>query len=145
MKTIVLKIVTPERTVLEREVTQATLPVAGGEVTVLPEHIPYIGSLKPGEILARDQEGREELLAVSGGFVEFHDNILTILADTAERAEEIDIERAEAARARAERQRDGREQIDAQEYARVAAQLEKELARLRAGTKHRTKHTLTLD
>lgn len=140
MKTLVFKIVTPERIVLEREVTQATLPVEGGEVTVLPEHMPYIGALKVGAVTVKDADGAEEDLAVSGGFVEFHDDTLTVLADTAERSEEIDIERAEAARARAERQKGDRERMDDEEYARVAGQLEKELARLKVAARRGSGH-----
>lgn len=78
---IKFKIVTPERTVSEEEIYQATLPIEGGEVTLLPEHMPYIGSLQAGEILLRhEMNGEETLLATSGGFVEFHDNILVVLA-----------------------------------------------------------------
>lgn len=145
MQNITFKIVTPERIVLEREATQATLPVEGGEVTVLPEHIPYIGSLRAGVISVRNKDGNDEDLAVSGGFVEFHDNTLTILADTAERAEEIDIERAEAGRKRAEELKEKREQMDEQEYALVAAKLDKEMARLRVAGKHHTKHAPNIE
>ena len=84
---IKFKIVTPEKTVSEEEIYQVTLPIEGGEVTLLPDHMPYIGSLQAGEILLRHEiNGEATLLATSGGFVEFHDNTLVVLADTAERA-----------------------------------------------------------
>ena len=103
MASIRFKIVTPERTVVEEEIYQITLPVEGGEVTLLPDHVPYIGAITAGEIVLRKTiGGEEESLATSGGFVEFHDNTLVILADTAERAEEIDLARAEQAKVRAE-------------------------------------------
>ncbi len=140
MSLIKFKIVTPERTVVEQEVYQATLPVEGGEVTILPEHMPYIGALKAGEIiLRRTQGGEEESLATSGGFAEFHDNTLSILADTAERAEEIDLARAEEARKRAEKLKEERHLMDDEEYARTAAAIEKELARVRVARKHRSR------
>lgn len=140
MAAIRFKIVTPERTVVETEISQATLPVERGVVTLLPNHIPYIGALQPGEIIIRSGEKDEETsLATSGGFVEFHDNALLILADTAERAEEIDIERAEEARKRAEELKNERLHLDDEEYARTAALIDKELARIRVARKHRSR------
>lgn len=142
-KRVYLHIVTPERTVFEGEVDSVTFPTPDGEVTVLPGHIPYITTVKPGEVLIRD--GREEILmAVSGGFIEFSKNKLMLMADTAERADEIDMERAEEARRKAE---DLKKQkfSDSQDYYRVAAAIEKEMARLRVARKHRTKRQSKLE
>lgn len=137
------KIVTPEKTVFESEIDQATLPVADGEVTILPNHRSYIGALKAGEIMLKI--GKEEInLAISGGFIEFNKNNLVVLADTAERAEEIDLKRAEEAKARAEKVMKERVRMDDSEYARVAAAIEKEMARLRVGRKHRTRGSINL-
>lgn len=138
------KIVTPEKTVFEAEIDQATLPVADGEVTILPNHRSYIAALKAGEIdLKKDEE--EIVMATSGGFIEFHDNNLVVLADTAERAEEIDVKRAEEAKKKAEEAMKERVQMDDAEYARVAAAIEKEMARLRVGRKHYTKKGISID
>lgn len=137
MSQIKLKVVTPEKIVVELEVYQATLPVLGGEVTLLPNHVPYIGALRAGEIVLRMEAGGEESsIATSGGFVEFHDNMLSILADTAERAEEIDLARAEEARKRAEELKKERVTMDDEEYARTAAMIEKELARVKVARRH---------
>lgn len=134
---IKFKIVTPEKTVSEEEIYQATLPIDGGEVTLLPDHMPYIGSLQAGEILLRhEMNGEATLLATSGGFVEFHDNTLVVLADTAERAADIDLARAEEAERRAQALMAERVHIDDEEYARVAAALQKEMARVRVARKH---------
>lgn len=134
---IKLKVVTPEKIVMEQEVYQATLPVLGGEVTLLPNHMPYIGALRAGEIILRMQaSGEESSIATSGGFVEFHDNMLSILADTAERAEEIDLARAEEARKRAEELKKERVTMDDEEYARTAAMIEKEMARVQVARRH---------
>jgi len=142
---IKFKIVTPERTVMEEEAYQATLPVVGGEVTILPDHIPYIGAIKAGEIIIRKEANGEEIsLVTSGGFVEFHDNTLVILADTAERAEEIDLARAEAARTRAEELKKEAIHMGEEEYARMAALIEKELARVRVARKHHSKRGISL-
>ncbi|MGK2848630.1 MAG: ATP synthase F1 subunit epsilon [Minisyncoccota bacterium] len=135
-----LKIVTPEGIVTEEMVYQVTLPIEGGEVTVLAKHMPYIGALKPGELLLRmDPNGDERSLFVSGGFAEFHENTLVILADTAERVEEIDREHAETARRNAEILNQSAMQLDAEEYARTAIILEREWARVKVVRKHHSK------
>lgn len=142
---IKFKIVTPERTVVEEEVYQVTLPIEGGEVTLLPEHVPYIGAVKAGEIILRTTVGGEETsLATSGGFVEFHNNTLVILADTAERAEEIDLARAEEARQRAEALKKEKVHMGEEEYARTAAMIEKEFARIKVARKHHSRRGISL-
>ncbi len=137
MPTLTFKLVTPERAVVEIEAAGVTVPIADGDVTILPEHVPYIGALKSGEIVVHHTDGSTESLAVSGGFVEFDSNTLSVLADTAERAADIDMERAEAARVRAEALRNERVSMGEEEYARVAAALEKEMARIKVARKHR--------
>jgi F-type H+-transporting ATPase subunit epsilon len=137
MKQLSLKVITPEKVVSETRVVSITLPTKEGEITVLPEHIPYVGVLKAGEVVFRTSTNEVQHLATSGGFMEFHDNELTLLLDTAEHAEEIDIERAEEAKARAERLMQDRVRFDDEDYARVVASLEKQLARLHIARKHR--------
>jgi len=137
---IKFKIVTPEKAVVEEEIYQATLPVEGGEVTILPLHLPYIGAIKAGEIILRKSASGEEInLATSGGFVEFHDDTMVILADTAERAEDIDLARAEEARKRAEELKKETIHMGEEEYARTAALLEKEMARVKVARKHHSR------
>jgi F-type H+-transporting ATPase subunit epsilon len=140
---IQFKIVTPERTVFEEAIDQATLPVADGEVTILPNHQSYIGALKPGTVMIK-KEGEEIDMAVSGGFVEFNSNNLIVLADTAERAEEIDEKRAEEARQKAEEAMKRKEAMDDLEYAKVAAAVERATARLRVARKHATKRGMKI-
>lgn len=141
---IQFKIVTPERTVFEDTIDQATLPVADGEVTILPNHQSYIGALKAGDIMIKNGEESSDI-AVSGGFVEFNSNALTVLADTAERAEEIDIKRAEDAKVKAEEAMKQKVQMDDAEYARVAAAIEKATARLKVARKRAMKGGMKLD
>lgn len=140
MRSINLKIVTPEKLLVEEEVYSVTLPAESGEITVLPDHIPYIGTLRSGEIFfRRTKEAEPESFATSGGFVELHGNTLSLLVDTAERAEEIDLDRAEEGRKKAEELAKNQHALDEAEYARVAASLEKEFARLRVARKYRLK------
>jgi len=147
-QSIKFKIITPERTVFESEVSQVTLPVSEGEVTILPSHRPYIASLESGEIVLKtNTSGIEEetSLVVSGGFIEFNENSLIVLADTAERAEEIDLKRAEEARARAEELKKNRIDMDETDYARVAAAIQKESARIRVAQKHYTRRGIKIN
>ncbi|MCX6763161.1 MAG: ATP synthase F1 subunit epsilon [Candidatus Moranbacteria bacterium] len=144
MNKIHFKIVTPEKTVYENEVDQATLPVSDGEVTILPNHRSYIASLKAGEImLKKDKE--EIAMAVSGGFIEFDQNNLVVLADTAERAEEIDEKRAEEARLKAEELKKQKVGVDETDFARVAAAVDKEMARIKVARKHRSRKGMRVD
>ena len=134
MSIIKIKIVTPEQVICECEAQQVTLPVSDGEVTILPNHRSYIASLKIGEIIAK-KDGEENNIAVVGGFLEFRDNKLTVLADEAERAEEIDIKKAEAAKQRAEDIKNKVIKTDESEYAHVAATLEREMSRIKIAKK----------
>jgi F-type H+-transporting ATPase subunit epsilon len=93
-----LSIVTPEKVYCEAEIVSLTVPGTEGYLGILAHHAPLITALKPGRIEYRDAEGGQvHLLAVSGGFLEVSGNLATLLADTVEAAEEIDIERARAA------------------------------------------------
>ena len=96
-----LDIVTAEKLVYSDEVSSVVVPGAEGQLGILPNHAPLLTSLKPGELKVL-KEGEETNIAVAGGFLEVLKNVVTILADTAERAEDIDVERAEAALKRAQ-------------------------------------------
>lgn len=135
MSKINFKITTPERTVYEAEVDSVTIPTQMGEITVLPEHIPIISLLKSGELVVRTGK-EEEVMAVSGGFIEVGYNKIVILADSAERAEEIDIDKVEEARQQAEKILQEKT-ADQEDYAAIVASLEREMARLKVGKKYR--------
>lgn len=130
---IKFEIITPERVVLGDEVDQITIPTAEGEITVLPNHIPLIAVLRPGEIVAK-KGGEEIAMSCSGGFIEVTGNKVLILADTAEKAEELVEEEILKARERAQKILEEKH-IDAEKYADAAAGLERELARLRVARK----------
>jgi F-type H+-transporting ATPase subunit epsilon len=140
---IKFKIVTSEKTVYEDEIDQATFMTSDGQITILPNHRSYITSLMSGEAMVKIK-GEEIFLSISGGFIEFHNNTLIVLADTAERAEEIDLARAEEARKRAEELKSQAISMDDEEYARVAAAIQKEAARIRVARKHYTKKNINL-
>ncbi len=134
---MILKIVTPDGITYESEIDQVSIPTQNGEITVLPNHIPLVSVLKAGEIRAQ-KNSQEVGLSVSGGVVEVrpHSEIY-ILADTAERAEHIDLERAETARIRANEMMKHISMTETVEFARIQAKIEKELARIQVGKKYK--------
>ncbi len=96
-----LEIVTAERVVYSEDVSVLVAPGADGELGILPNHSPLLTTLASGEIKVT-KDGEDTFMAVSGGFLEVLGNKVTILANTAEHADEIDEERAEAALERAQ-------------------------------------------
>jgi len=97
-----LEIVTPEKKVFDDAVDAVTIPTAKGEIGVLPNHAPLISTLKPG-ILTYSNRGAMERMVVSGGFVEVSINKVSILADVAEKADEVNVEAARADREASEK------------------------------------------
>ena len=131
---LTLEIVTAERVVYSEEVDVLVAPGVVGELGILPSHAPLLTIMQPGEI--RVDKGEEQTyIAVSGGFLEVIGNKATILADTAERAEEIDEARAEEAVKRAE------ERIfsaaSAQDLERALASVRRSQARLKVARRRR--------
>ena len=100
---IQLEVVTPERRVLAEPVDMVTVPGLGGELGILPGHTPLISQLQTG-VLTYVQEGKSNSLHVSGGFVEVRDDLVSVLAEVAERPEEIDAARAKLSRDKLEKQ-----------------------------------------
>ncbi len=101
MSTIHCEIVTAERLIFDEDVDVVIAPGIEGQLGILPHHAPLMTSLAEGELVVRRAGQEDMLMAVSGGFMEVRPDRVTILADSAERAEEIDLARAEAARQRA--------------------------------------------
>lgn len=99
--TFTLQIVTPERVVLEREVVSVRVPAYDGYLGVMARHAPLVAELRVGAIGTTDPEGEEQVLAVTGGILAVSENVATVLADAAELASEINLQRAEGARERA--------------------------------------------
>jgi len=129
-----IDIVTAERLVFSEDADIVLVPGVEGEMGILPHHAPLMTMIKPGEILVR--KGIEEYsLAISGGFLEVKPDHITILADAAERADEIDIARAEAAKKRAEERITGRAVVAQVDLARAEASLHRALARLKVAAK----------
>src|SRR5512132_349867 len=102
MAQLQLEVVTPERQVLSESVEMVTVPGLGGELGILPGHTPLISQLQTG-VLSYIKDSRASQLHVSGGFIEVRDDHVSVLAEIAERPEEIDVARARLAREHVEK------------------------------------------
>ena len=97
MADLKLEIVTPEKKVFDETVDTVTIPTGTGEIGIMPNHAPLISTIRPG-VLTYSKDRQTEKLAVAGGFVEVSNNKISVLADSAERADEIDVEAAQLER-----------------------------------------------
>ncbi len=129
--TIRLELVTPERLVLSEGVDEVVLPGYEGEFGVLPEHTQFLAILNIGMMRYRKGSATEKI-ALGGGFAEVTPDRVVVMADTAERADEIDVERAQRARDRAEA-RLKELSLDDETYAKAYAELQRALVRMAAG------------
>ena len=136
MATLRLEIITAERQVLADDIDILVAPGIEGELGILPHHAPLMTMLQPGELLIR-KDGEETYMVVTGGFLEVRPDKVIVLADACERAEEIDVARAEEAKRRAEERLKTRP-LD-METASIEAALRRSLTRLRVAGRRRRK------
>ncbi|KKQ03992.1 MAG: ATP synthase epsilon chain [Parcubacteria group bacterium GW2011_GWA2_36_24] len=145
-KLLKLKIVTPERLVLEEMVEQVTLPTTEGEITILPDHIPLIAGLKSGDVVAF-ANGEHIPMAVVGGFVEVKpfdsaqgkQTEVAVLADFAEHVAEISNEKITQAKASAEELKKKFENKEIVDFEHFEAELERSLTRVKIADKWRAR------
>jgi len=130
MANLHLEVVTPERVVVSEDVLGVVAPGSMGEFGILPGHVPFLTSLVPGE-LRYNSGSRSERLAVSSGFAEVSNNRVSVLVDAAEKAQEIDIERAKKALERASERlamERGKQDVD---HLRAEISLKRAIARIK--------------
>lgn len=150
-KQLKLKIVTPERLILEELVDQVSLPTTDGEITVLPNHIPLITGLKSGDVVAITG-GEHVPIAVVGGFIEVKTNLprpdgrgeqgmteVAVLADFAEHVHELSDEKIEQAKQKSEELRKQMENKSHVDFEHFEAELERSFTRVKIADKWRTK------
>ncbi len=138
MTTIRLEVVTPEKMIFSDDVDMILAWGVEGQLGILPHHAPLMTMLQPGDLVFR-KAGKEESLVISGGFLEVRPDKVVVLADACERAEEIDVARAEAAKERAQKAlRTATREVDA---AAAEAALRRSLARIKAIEKIRRKRS----
>jgi F-type H+-transporting ATPase subunit epsilon len=134
-ETLKLEIVTPDGKAYSDDVEMVTLTGVQGEMGILPQHIPLITRLVPGELVVR-KGGRDVFVAVGGGLVEVTGTRVNVLTDMAVAADKIDEAKAEEARLRAEARLS--EKLSAEEVATINASLARSLAQLRVKRRHRS-------
>ena len=133
MASFAVEIVTPARVVYSGQVQSLQAPGTEGSFGVLAGHMPLLTSLKVGALRFSEEDGDRVQMAVSGGFAEVGQERITVLAETAELAEEIDTRRADSSRQRAEERLNRRHEEDGVDVARAQAALSRALNRLRVG------------
>jgi len=131
------EIVSQDRTVFEGDVDIVVAPGTDGEMGILPHHAPLLTTLKPGVLKVRRRGSEELLFVVSGGVMEVRPDIVTVLADAAEHADEIDLARAEEARRRAEESLRSGVPRDSEAYLAAEAALRRSNLRLQVGRRRR--------
>ncbi|MCL7451548.1 MAG: F0F1 ATP synthase subunit epsilon [Anaerolineae bacterium] len=136
MAQIRCEIVTAERTVFEGDVDMVLAPGIEGQLGILPKHAPLMTSLTFGELVIHRENQPDEFIAIGGGFMEVGPEHVIILADSAERAEEIDIAAAEEARQRAQQTMEQKQREDV-DFVRAEAALRRSVIRLKVARRQR--------
>lgn len=127
MGTLQLEVVTPDKTVVSAEVEMAVCPGVEGEFGVLPQHVSMLSALKIGDLRYR-VNGKDKNVFISGGFADVNNNVLSVLAESAELATDIDTARAQAAKERAEKRLSAHD--DSLDETRAEAALQRAVTRL---------------
>ena len=139
MPNLHVKMVTAERQLIDEQAEMVIAPGGAGEIGILPRHIPLITTLKPGELRIRRAD-EEQLFSVGGGFLEVRTieggSEVIVLADTAERAEDLDLSRAEEAKRQADQHL--ADKSDAVDSVAAQASLLRVIARIRVAERHRS-------
>jgi len=135
-----LKLVTPEKVLFEQEVRSVSLPTTEGEITILPNHAPLVMMLKSGVATVTASDGVIDDIAISGGFIQVGNNELTMMADMAERGEDLTMDVIKEAKERAKKAMEETRDIDDVAFAHAAAALERELARERTALRRMSRH-----
>jgi F-type H+-transporting ATPase subunit epsilon len=132
-----LEIVTPEKIIYRGDVNQITVDTADGRIAILPHHLNLFTKVKPGELILKVGD-KDQVLAITGGFLEVSNNTVTILADYAVHAEDVDVQKALEAQKRAEellKKKEG--QLSDTEYADLQGALGRAILELKIADKFR--------
>lgn len=129
-----LTITTPEKKVLDESIDEVVVPATSGQITILTNHVDLFTAIKPGELTIK-KGGKNTTLAITGGFIEVSKNVVSILADYAIRAEDIEVGKAQEAKERAEKAM--KEKTSQRDFAEAEAQLRRSLLELEIGKRRR--------
>lgn len=136
MANLTLKIVTPEKEVMNEQIDSVYVPTDNGEIGILPHHASLMTKVIPGE-LRITKSGKQSLFVTGEGFIQIKDNVVTLLTDLAVDEKDIDEKAAEDARKRAQAALENK--LSDEEFAETYAVLEKSLAQLRIKRRHKTR------
>ena len=131
---LTVDILTPQSKIYEGEADEVIAPTVTGEIAVLPNHASLLTQILPGELTVKNG-GKEQLIAILGGYLEVTDNHVNILGDYAVRAEDIELAKAEQAKAKAEKAMS--EKVSVEDMATLQGELRKSILELKVGRKHR--------
>lgn len=132
-----LEIITPEKIVYKDEVDEVIAPTIKGQISILPNHIGLLTQIEPGELIVK-KDGRENFLAITGGFLEVAKNKISILADYAVRSEDIEVAKAEQAQKRAEKIME--EKVSEKDFAIAQSELRRSILELKVAQRRRHHH-----
>ncbi|MCL5970751.1 MAG: ATP synthase F1 subunit epsilon [Patescibacteria group bacterium] len=137
--TLHLEIITPVKIVYKDDVDEVVVPTVKGEIAILPHHVALLTQVTSGELIVK-KNGKEQYLAITGGFLEINNNNVSILADYAVRSEDIEVAKAEEAQKRAEKAM--QEKVSEKDFAIAEGELRKSLTELKVAVKRRTRTSL---
>jgi len=131
---LLLEIITPEKVIYKDEVSEVVVPTLEGQIAILPNHINLLTQISPGELIIK-KGANEQLLAITGGFLEVSKNIVSIVAEYAVKAQDIEVARTMEAKKRAEKLMS--EKSTANEMRIAEAEMIKAILELKIATKHK--------
>lgn len=133
---LLLEIITPEKVVFKDEIDEIVVPTITGEIAILPNHAELLTKINPGELVIK-KAGKDQYFAIMGGFLEVINNHISILADYAVRAEDIEIAKAQEAEERAKQKMKNKE--TEKDFRVAEAELRKSLLELKVARKHKSR------
>jgi F-type H+-transporting ATPase subunit epsilon len=136
MSKLTLEVITPEKVVLKEEVDEVLAPTEDGQIGILPHHVPLLTKLAHGELVIINNK-TPQYFAVAGGFLEVQNNKVTVLADYAIKAQDIEVVKAEEAKKRAEKLME--EKVSEKDFAIAEAELRRSLLELKVANRRRHK------
>jgi len=131
---LLLEIITPEKVIYKDEVSEVVVPTLEGQIAILPNHINLLTQISPGELIIK-KGANEQLLAITGGFLEVNKNIVSIVAEYAVKAQDIEVARTMEAKKRAEKLMS--EKATDNEMRIAEAEMIKAILELKIATKHK--------
>ena len=135
---LILEIITPIKVLLKEEVDEITLNTINGEISILPNHVDLVTKITPGEMIIK-RNNKTDLFAITGGFLEVTKNHVSILADYAIDAGDIEISKVEEAKQRAEKAI--KDKVSEKEYQEIQTELRRTTLELKVSRKHKTART----